>query len=88
MELHYVAMPTDERKTKTPRKGQKKESVETLLFNTDTHSGKELRHYKFLSVSFMARLLASHSFVSKVAPWGGRREARYHGITLAWATMS
>ncbi|XP_023686780.2 HEAT repeat-containing protein 1 [Paramormyrops kingsleyae] len=69
--LQYLSMlpqdkDEDERKTKTPRRGQKKESVETLLFNTDTHSGKELRHYKFLSVSFMAQLLASHSFVSKV----------------------
>ncbi|XP_048843510.1 HEAT repeat-containing protein 1 isoform X2 [Brienomyrus brachyistius] len=69
--LRYLSMlpqdkDEDERKTKTPRRGQKKESVETLLFNTDTHSGKELRHYKFLSVSFMAQLLASHSFVSKV----------------------
>ncbi|XP_062980420.1 HEAT repeat-containing protein 1 isoform X2 [Elgaria multicarinata webbii] len=54
--------------------GQKKERPrkikphcqEPTLFNVDSHSGKQLRHFKFLSVSFMSQLLASHSFVKKV----------------------
>lgn len=32
----------------------------------ETHSGKELRHFKFLCVSFMAQLLGSRSFIQKV----------------------
>uniref|UniRef100_A0A803T1G0 HEAT repeat-containing protein 1 n=1 Tax=Anolis carolinensis TaxID=28377 RepID=A0A803T1G0_ANOCA len=36
------------------------------LFNVESHSGKQLRHFKFISVSFMSQLLASHSFVKKV----------------------
>uniref|UniRef100_A0A8D2JC84 HEAT repeat-containing protein 1 n=1 Tax=Varanus komodoensis TaxID=61221 RepID=A0A8D2JC84_VARKO len=44
----------------------KSQSEETELFNVDSHSGKQLRHFKFLSVSFMSQLLASHSFVKKV----------------------
>uniref|UniRef100_A0A8C7F599 HEAT repeat-containing protein 1 n=1 Tax=Oncorhynchus kisutch TaxID=8019 RepID=A0A8C7F599_ONCKI len=40
-----------------------KEKAEELIFNMEAHSSKELRHFKFLSVSFMAQLLASGSFV-------------------------
>ncbi|XP_056153009.1 HEAT repeat-containing protein 1 [Lampris incognitus] len=43
------------------------EKAEEPVFNVDAHSGKELRHFKFLSVSFMAQLLASSSFIAKVA---------------------
>uniref|UniRef100_A0A803U138 HEAT repeat-containing protein 1 n=1 Tax=Anolis carolinensis TaxID=28377 RepID=A0A803U138_ANOCA len=39
---------------------------ESELFNVESHSGKQLRHFKFISVSFMSQLLASHSFVKKV----------------------
>ena len=42
-------------------------AVSQLIFSVETHSGKELRHFKFLSVSFMAQLLASSSFVGKVS---------------------
>lgn len=52
------------------RRGTKKkdedEKVEELIFSVEDHSGKELRHFKFLSVSFMAQLLGSSSFISKV----------------------
>ncbi|XP_015678298.1 HEAT repeat-containing protein 1 [Protobothrops mucrosquamatus] len=41
-------------------------SQETELFDVESHSGKQLRHLKFLAVSFMSQLLASHSFVKKV----------------------
>ncbi|KAM3930872.1 HEAT repeat-containing protein 1 [Leptodactylus fuscus] len=55
--------------------GQKKSKVrklpaqneDTELFNVANHSAKQLRHFKFLSVSVMANLLASHTFVGKVA---------------------
>uniref|UniRef100_A0A8L0DMA2 HEAT repeat-containing protein 1 n=1 Tax=Oncorhynchus mykiss TaxID=8022 RepID=A0A8L0DMA2_ONCMY len=40
-----------------------KEKAEELIFNMEAHSSKELRHFKFLSVSFMAQLLAAGSFV-------------------------
>lgn len=45
---------------------QGEEKVDELLFNTEVHSSKELRHFKFLSVNFTAQLLASYSFISKV----------------------
>ncbi|XP_032071186.1 HEAT repeat-containing protein 1 [Thamnophis elegans] len=41
-------------------------SQETELFDVESHSGKQLRHLKYLAVSFMSQLLASHSFVKKV----------------------
>lgn len=46
----------------------KSESREEMLqvFNVDTHSSKQLRHFKFLSVSFMSQLLASSHFIRKV----------------------
>uniref|UniRef100_A0A670XUW0 HEAT repeat-containing protein 1 n=1 Tax=Pseudonaja textilis TaxID=8673 RepID=A0A670XUW0_PSETE len=39
---------------------------ETELFDVESHSGKQLRHLKFLAVSFMSQLLASNSFVKKL----------------------
>ncbi|KFQ32889.1 HEAT repeat-containing protein 1, partial [Mesitornis unicolor] len=36
------------------------------LFNVESHSDKQLRHFKFLSVSFMSQLLSSQSFVKKI----------------------
>ncbi|XP_066552649.1 HEAT repeat-containing protein 1 [Amia ocellicauda] len=52
---------------KSTRRKTKKDEAEDLMFSVEAHSGKELRHFKFLSVSFMAQLLASHTFVGKVA---------------------
>ncbi|KAG7492749.1 hypothetical protein MATL_G00017170 [Megalops atlanticus] len=70
--LQYLTtLPQDkeegQEKRKTLRSAAKKETAEALLFSVDEHSGKELRHFKFLSVSFMAQLLACGSFVGKVA---------------------
>ncbi|XP_036376932.1 HEAT repeat-containing protein 1 isoform X2 [Megalops cyprinoides] len=70
--LQYLTtLPQDkedgQEKRGTRRRAAKKETAEALLFSVDEHSGKELRHFKFLSVSFMAQLLASGSFVGKVA---------------------
>lgn len=40
--------------------------MEELIFSVEAHSSKELRHFKFISVSFMAQLLGSASFIGKV----------------------
>lgn len=45
---------------------EQEERVEELIFSVDTHSSKELRHFKFICVSFMAQLLGSGSFISQV----------------------
>uniref|UniRef100_A0A3B1J2N3 HEAT repeat-containing protein 1 n=1 Tax=Astyanax mexicanus TaxID=7994 RepID=A0A3B1J2N3_ASTMX len=58
---------TDKRRGRGTRGQKKEESTTDLIFSVETHSGKELRHFKFLSVSFMAQLLSSSSFVGKVA---------------------
>uniref|UniRef100_A0A8C1MNQ6 HEAT repeat-containing protein 1 n=1 Tax=Cyprinus carpio TaxID=7962 RepID=A0A8C1MNQ6_CYPCA len=44
----------------------KEETVSDVIFNVEAHSGKDLRHFKFLSVSLMAQLLGSDRFVGKV----------------------
>ncbi|KAJ6664676.1 hypothetical protein lerEdw1_006249 [Lerista edwardsae] len=44
----------------------KSQSQDMELFSVESHSGKQLRHFKFLSVSFMAQLLAARRFVKKV----------------------
>lgn len=51
-----------------PKAANKSESQEEMLqiFNIDTHTSKQLRHFKFLSVSFMSQLLASSHFIKKV----------------------
>ncbi|XP_029695501.1 HEAT repeat-containing protein 1 [Takifugu rubripes] len=54
----------------TGRRGaqkKKEEKMEELIFSVEAHSSKELRHFKFISVSFMAQLLGSASFIGKVA---------------------
>ncbi|XP_057876987.1 HEAT repeat-containing protein 1 [Melospiza georgiana] len=42
---------------------------EGQLFNVESHSDKQLRHFKFLSVSFMSQLLSSQSFVKKIVEY-------------------
>ncbi|XP_041341384.1 HEAT repeat-containing protein 1 isoform X1 [Pyrgilauda ruficollis] len=44
------------------------------LFNVESHSDKQLRHFKFLSVSFMSQLLSSQSFVKKIVEYGEPEE--------------
>lgn len=48
------------------KKVEEEEKLEELIFSVEAHSSKELRHFKFLSVSFMAQLLGSASFIGKV----------------------
>ncbi|XP_031436234.1 HEAT repeat-containing protein 1 [Clupea harengus] len=69
--LKYLkALPQDKEEGSETRKTQAKKKEETameLVFSIESHSSKEFRHYKFLSVSFMSQLLASNRFVGKVA---------------------
>ncbi|NXJ78102.1 HEAT1 protein, partial [Trogon melanurus] len=53
--------PKKSRTCKTKVKNQ-----DGQLFNVESHSDKQLRHFKFLSVSFMSQLLSSQSFVKKI----------------------
>ncbi|XP_044532879.1 HEAT repeat-containing protein 1 [Gracilinanus agilis] len=69
--------------TKMPKKKEEDETPKTLshkpkiqeqmvqVFNVDTHTSKQLRHFTFLSVSFISQLLASHNFIQKVVEGGG-----------------
>ncbi|XP_054136072.1 HEAT repeat-containing protein 1 [Melozone crissalis] len=47
----------------------KPKNQEGQLFNVESHSDKQLRHFKFLSVSFMSQLLSSQSFVKKIVEY-------------------
>ncbi|KAM9382497.1 HEAT repeat-containing protein 1 [Phaethornis superciliosus] len=53
--------PKKSRACKTELKNQ-----DGQLFSVESHSDKQLRHFKFLSVSFMSQLLSSQSFVKKI----------------------
>ncbi|KAM4770910.1 HEAT repeat-containing protein 1 [Rhinophrynus dorsalis] len=56
-----------QKKSRT-RKSKPQEAI-VSLFSVETHSAKQLRHFKFLSVSFMVQLLASNSFVGKIVEY-------------------
>uniref|UniRef100_A0A672UEF3 HEAT repeat-containing protein 1 n=1 Tax=Strigops habroptila TaxID=2489341 RepID=A0A672UEF3_STRHB len=47
-------------------KATKLKNQDGQLFNVECHSDKQLRHFKFLSVSFLSQLLSSQSFVKKI----------------------
>ncbi|KAM9838096.1 HEAT repeat-containing protein 1 [Aulostomus maculatus] len=79
--LHFLLQLPDDKddapvKRLASRRGAKKKKVEEvekvveLIFSLEAHSGKELRHFKFLSVSFMVQLLGSTGFIGKVADAG------------------
>ncbi|XP_017600255.1 PREDICTED: HEAT repeat-containing protein 1 [Corvus brachyrhynchos] len=60
----------DDPGTKKPRTCKTKPKNEDgQLFNVESHSDKQLRHFKFLSVSFMSQLLSSQSFVKKIVEY-------------------
>lgn len=72
-----AAKPAVGRRGAGKKKKEEEEKVEELIFSVEAHSGKELRHFKFLSVSFMAQLLGSASFIGKVSDvwrpkWGSK----------------
>uniref|UniRef100_A0A8C0LR43 HEAT repeat-containing protein 1 n=1 Tax=Canis lupus dingo TaxID=286419 RepID=A0A8C0LR43_CANLU len=67
--LQYLIKLPEEKEEAVPKAvSTKSESQEQMLqiFNIDTHTNKQLRHLKFLSVSFMSQLLASTRFIRKV----------------------
>ncbi|ROL40980.1 HEAT repeat-containing protein 1 [Anabarilius grahami] len=70
---YLMTLPQDKEeapeKNRTRGRGavKKEETVSDLIFNVEAHSGKDLRHFKFLSISFMAQLLSSDRFVGKMA---------------------
>ncbi|KAF3842778.1 hypothetical protein F7725_001627 [Dissostichus mawsoni] len=57
------------------KRKDEEEEVQDLIFSLETHSSKELRHFKFLCVSFMAQLLNSNAFIAKVADGGDAEDA-------------
>ncbi|XP_037366275.1 HEAT repeat-containing protein 1 isoform X2 [Talpa occidentalis] len=72
--LQYLIKLPEEKEETIPRAvSNKSESQKEMLqiFNIDTHTSKQLRHFKFLSVSFMSQLLASDNFIRKVVESGG-----------------
>uniref|UniRef100_A0A667YWZ9 HEAT repeat-containing protein 1 n=1 Tax=Myripristis murdjan TaxID=586833 RepID=A0A667YWZ9_9TELE len=74
---YLMQLPQDKDDETTSKKEEEEE--EKLIFSVEAHSSKELRHFKFLSVSFMAQLLASARFIGKVRPVHG--EPRIKGLS-------
>ncbi|XP_078085724.1 HEAT repeat-containing protein 1 isoform X2 [Mustelus asterias] len=82
--LRYLSkLPEDKEETgdgqgqsRTARSNARKPSEAEPLFSVDTHTAKQLRHFKFLSVSFMAQILTSNSFVGKVAECDNSEEGQ------------
>ncbi|XP_019507348.1 PREDICTED: HEAT repeat-containing protein 1 [Hipposideros armiger] len=70
---YLINLPEEKEETIPKAVSNKSESQEEMLqiFNIDTHTSKQLRHFKFLSVSFMSQLLASNHFIRKVVESGG-----------------
>ncbi|XP_007527955.1 HEAT repeat-containing protein 1 isoform X2 [Erinaceus europaeus] len=70
---YLLKLPEEKEETVLKATSNKNESQEEMLqiFNIDTHTSKQLRHFKFLSVSFMSQLLASNNFIRKVVESGG-----------------
>ncbi|XP_053460282.1 HEAT repeat-containing protein 1 isoform X2 [Nycticebus coucang] len=70
---YLIKLPEEKDETSPKAVSSKNEAREDMLqvFNVDTHTNKQLRHFKFLSVSFMSQLLASNSFLKKVLESGG-----------------
>ncbi|XP_040092233.1 HEAT repeat-containing protein 1-like isoform X1 [Oryx dammah] len=70
---YLLKLPEDKEETIPKSVSNKSESQEEMLqvFNIDAHTSKQLRHFKFLSVSFMSQLLASNNFIRKVVESGG-----------------
>lgn len=76
---YTFAAPVKRRAGPTKKKTEEEEveEVHELIFSLESHSSKELRHFKFLSLSFMAQLLGSASFVGKV-----------RSLTSSWCSLT
>ncbi|KAB0395895.1 hypothetical protein E2I00_011019 [Balaenoptera physalus] len=70
---YLMKLPEEKEETLPTSVSYKSDSQEEMLqvFNIDAHTSKQLRHFKFLSVSFMSQLLASNNFIRKVVESGG-----------------
>ncbi|KAF0870433.1 HEAT repeat-containing protein 1 [Crocuta crocuta] len=70
---YLMKLPEEKEEAVSKAASAKSETQEKVLqiFNIDTHTSKQLRHFKFLSVSFMSQLLASSNFIRKVVESGG-----------------
>ncbi|NXN72323.1 HEAT1 protein, partial [Himantopus himantopus] len=66
---YLTELPENKEDDPGPKKSRtcntKLKNQDGRLFNVESHSDKQLRHFKFLSVSFMSQLLSSQSFVKK-----------------------
>ncbi|XP_024417434.2 HEAT repeat-containing protein 1 [Desmodus rotundus] len=72
--LQYLTQLPEEKEETVPKAvpKQSESQGDTLqVFHVDTHTSKQLRHFKFLSVSFLSQLLASSHFIRKVVESGG-----------------
>lgn len=72
--LQYLEKLPEEKEEANPKTMSSKSEVQDEMlpvFKVDTHTSKQLRHFKYLSVSFMAQLLASNHFLKKVVESGG-----------------
>ncbi|NXW62664.1 HEAT1 protein, partial [Eurystomus gularis] len=67
---YLTELPENKEDDPGPKKSKtcktKLKNQDGQLFNVESHSDKQLRHFKFLSVSFMSQLLSSQSFVKKI----------------------
>nr|XP_013799333.1 PREDICTED: HEAT repeat-containing protein 1 [Apteryx mantelli mantelli] len=67
---YLTKLPENKEDDPGPKKSRtckmKLKNQDGQLFNVESHSDKQLRHFKFLSVSFMSQLLTSQSFVKKI----------------------
>ncbi|KFO77095.1 HEAT repeat-containing protein 1 [Cuculus canorus] len=67
---YLTELPENKEDDPEPKKSRtcktKLKSQDGQLFNVESHSDKQLRHFKFLSVSFMSQLLSSQSFVKEI----------------------
>uniref|UniRef100_A0A8D1WQ10 HEAT repeat-containing protein 1 n=1 Tax=Sus scrofa TaxID=9823 RepID=A0A8D1WQ10_PIG len=70
---YLLKLPEEKEETTAKTVSNKSESQEEVLqvFNIEAHTSKQLRHFKYLSVSFMSQLLASNNFIRKVVESGG-----------------
>ncbi|NXU71595.1 HEAT1 protein, partial [Oreotrochilus melanogaster] len=70
---YLTELPENKEDDPGPKKSRacktKLENQDGQLFNVESHSDKQLRHFKFLSVSFMSQLLSSQSFVKKIVEY-------------------
>ncbi|XP_068011135.1 HEAT repeat-containing protein 1 [Melanerpes formicivorus] len=67
---YLTELPENKEDDPGPKKSRtcntKLKNQDGQLFDVESHSDKQLRHFKYLSVSFMSQLLSSPNFVKKI----------------------